>query len=421
MHVFKVLTIIAIFLLGAATAVFLFQPTTQQWDCTDDLCVPVELEQVVTCKGEEGVYVEHCRKVNETGNVSIMTDQENFVTTKITRERYDIEEIPVNHRIRDMIIRDDTLYYTTVTGELILHDLTTNEETTIFLDEELADGLLGLALDQERIILYLYATDIRNVSLDTSNETVDALYNRVSSFVIEDDELTDEIILLDDIPGNGGHVAGKLFIDDKYLYVTTGDSEYQKTNNTILHEKIQETNNLVGKTLRIYLNGSVPQDNPYNNEVYTYGHRNPLGIDKNPQTGSLFISEHGPWRHDEINKLTKGANYGWPGYRCGQEYFNVTANNTKPEYCFDEFTLAPGQLAFIQDENHEWYTSAFVTGLRSKLVYRLIFDDDQVIDSEVFYFRNEPYNISPRLRAITYHNNSLYVAGDQHGLIKLTP
>ena len=423
---FRILTIIAIILLTTITIITLLPGTSsfEQWDCTQDMCAQTTITRATTCKGETGIYLEYCRTTRNTTNITIQTDNENFITTKITQEQYNIEEIPVQHRIRDMIVRNNLLYYTTITGELILHNLTTNQETIIKLDKEIADGLLGIALHPNKtnkVYLYLYATDIREVPLDINNETIDPLHNRVSSFIIHNNSLTNQTILLDNIPGNGGHVSGKLLIKNEYLYITTGDSEYQKTNNTQLHEKILETNNLIGKTLRIYLNGTIPQDNPYNNEVYTYGHRNILGIATNPQTNSLFVAEHGPWRHDEINKLTKGHNYGWPAYRCSQEYHNITTNNTAPSYCFDEWTLAPGQITFIKDENHEWYGSAFVTGLRSQLIYRLIFEQDNIVDSQVFYFKKEDHNISPRLRAITYYDGSLYVAGDQEGLIKISP
>ncbi|MBI4909293.1 MAG: PQQ-dependent sugar dehydrogenase, partial [Acidobacteria bacterium] len=70
-----------------------------------------------------------------------------------------------------------------------------------------------------------------------------------------------------------------------------------------------------GKTLRLNLDGSIPNDNPkldgVVSHVYTYGHRNPQGLDFGPD-GTLYESEHGPKTDDEINVLIPGANYGWP-------------------------------------------------------------------------------------------------------------
>ena len=71
----------------------------------------------------------------------------------------------------------------------------------------------------------------------------------------------------------------------------------------------------VGKSLRINLDGSIPNDNPKPDgvlsHVYTYGHRNPQGIDFGPD-GTLYASEQGPKTDDEVNILKPGSNYGWP-------------------------------------------------------------------------------------------------------------
>ena len=71
----------------------------------------------------------------------------------------------------------------------------------------------------------------------------------------------------------------------------------------------------MGKSLRLNLDGSIPQDNPrlagVVSHVYTYGHRNMQGIDFGPD-GALYASEQGPKTDDEINILKPGANYGWP-------------------------------------------------------------------------------------------------------------
>ena len=89
------------------------------------------------------------------------------------------------------------------------------------------------------------------------------------------------------------------------LYVTMGDAGQEKN--------AQALDSLSGKVLRINPDGSIPGDNPFpGSPVYTYGHRNPQGLDWHPITGDLFITEHGPSRDDEINILAPGGNYGWP-------------------------------------------------------------------------------------------------------------
>jgi len=88
----------------------------------------------------------------------------------------------------------------------------------------------------------------------------------------------------------------------------------------------QDPNTLGGKTLRLNDDGSVPQDNPFvgkpghRPEVYTLGHRSPLGLAMHPGTGEMWQSENGPNGGDEINILKPGANYGWPLVSYGRTY-----------------------------------------------------------------------------------------------------
>ncbi len=70
-------------------------------------------------------------------------------------------------------------------------------------------------------------------------------------------------------------------------------------------------NSLAGKILRIKEDGNIPKDNPFNNAVYSYGHRNPQEIVWN-ENNRLWSTEHGANANDEINIIEKGTNYGWP-------------------------------------------------------------------------------------------------------------
>ena len=113
---------------------------------------------------------------------------------------------------------------------------------------------------------------------------------------------------------------------DRKLYYTIGDQGNDQLGNYCVpiesqrlptQAEIQAKNYAayVGKSLRLNLDGSIPNDNPQiagvRSHVFTYGHRNPQGIDFGPD-GTLYESEHGPKTDDEINILKAGANYGWP-------------------------------------------------------------------------------------------------------------
>jgi glucose/arabinose dehydrogenase len=91
-------------------------------------------------------------------------------------------------------------------------------------------------------------------------------------------------------------------------------------------QSAQRVDNIYGKVLRIGLDGRVPADNPFVNsqgarpEIWTYGHRDVLGLAIDPRNGQIVASEHGPQGGDEINNLQPGRNYGWPNSTYGTEY-----------------------------------------------------------------------------------------------------
>ena len=133
---------------------------------------------------------------------------------------------------------------------------------------------------------------------------------KVVRFTDEGNSLTNPRIIIDLIPAAKYHAGSRLaFGPDSKLYISTGDA----TNKNIA----QDRNSLGGKILRINADGSIPSDNPQKRSpVWSYGHRNPQGL---AWIGDdLYSSEHGPSVFDgpaggdEVNKIVKGGNYGWP-------------------------------------------------------------------------------------------------------------
>ena len=109
---------------------------------------------------------------------------------------------------------------------------------------------------------------------------------------------------------SGRHSGCRLRFRSTYrLYVGTGDAA-TGTNP-------QNLNSLGGKVLRVASDGSIPTDNPFFKRggnaryVWSYGHRNVQGLMKRPGTNELWSAEHGTDRDDEINRIFRGANYGW--------------------------------------------------------------------------------------------------------------
>lgn len=119
-------------------------------------------------------------------------------------------------------------------------------------------------------------------------------------------------------PASGSYGARFAWDKDGSLFVSLGERNVTMT--------AQEPNTHLGKIVRIKDDGSVPKDNPfigkagYLPEIYTLGHRNPLGLYVNPIDGALWSTEEGPQGGDELNLIKAGKNYGWPRVSLGRNY-----------------------------------------------------------------------------------------------------
>lgn len=106
---------------------------------------------------------------------------------------------------------------------------------------------------------------------------------------------------------NGYHNGGDLaFGRDGMLYAVTGEAHDP--------ELAQDPTSVGGKVLRLAPDGSVPADNPFgpDDPAYALGIRNSFGLCVDPRDGTLWETENGPDRDDEVNLIRAGANYGWP-------------------------------------------------------------------------------------------------------------
>lgn len=212
-------------------------------------------------------------------------------------------------------------------------------------------GLLGLALHPDLLqdrgadyvyVAYTYVDTERAPSRWISDpaDPFRSLYAKVVRLTYDQSTgtLRDPVELVAGLPASNDHQALRLKIGpDRKLYLTIGDMGNNQLGNfcrPIESQRLptgvelgrREYTSYVGKVLRIELDGSVPRDNPRLNgvvsHVYSYGHRNPQGIDFGPD-GTLYSTEHGPKTDDEVNIVLAGANYGWPhvaGFRDGRAY-----------------------------------------------------------------------------------------------------
>lgn len=212
-------------------------------------------------------------------------------------------------------------------------------------------GLHGIALHPNfstNNFIYLYYT-----YSGSGNNTL----NRVVRMTYENGKLSDEKIIVDAIPGASNHDGGRIkFGPDGLLYITTGDAQEPSL--------AQDTNSLAGKILRVTDLGDPAPGNPFDNRVYSYGHRNPQGITWDEE-GILWSTEHGPsgleTGNDEVNQIEMGANYGWPDIRGTQ-----TKSGMKSAFIESGrgVAWAPAALTIIDDR-------MFFTGLRGSALYEL--------------------------------------------------
>lgn len=171
---------------------------------------------------------------------------------------------------------------------------------------------------------------------------------------LSDTELTNVEVIFRQLPAveSSGHFGSRLvFARDGSLFVTLG--ERQLKHFTI---RAQDLESHFGKIVRIQPEGGAVSDNPFltvpgaQPEIWSYGHRNVQGAVLHPDTGELWITEHGPKGGDELNRSKPGANYGWPLVTYGIAY-----NGDK---------LGIGeQRAGIEPPVHYWVPSIGTTGL----------------------------------------------------------
>jgi glucose/arabinose dehydrogenase len=211
-----------------------------------------------------------------------------------------------------------------------------------------------------------------------------------------------------------------------YLYVTVGDRNYG--------EMAQDPSSDIGKILRLKDDGTIPQDNPfvgkegYRPEIYTIGHRNPLGLTIHPQTGDLWESEFGPRGGDEVNRIQKGKNYGWILITNGAHYNGEATKlgaNSVPGYedpvLHWEPSINPGNLLFYNGKKFPEWEGAMLMAAMSKSLLLAKFDSQGKVLSQERMLATE---INQRLRDVRQGPDGfIYVATDETAgtILKIEP
>ncbi|MEZ5816535.1 MAG: PQQ-dependent sugar dehydrogenase [Hyphomicrobiaceae bacterium] len=199
-----------------------------------------------------------------------------------------------------------------------------------------------------------------------------------------------EVIFRQQPSHRGGlHFGSRLaFAPDGKLFVTVGERFEMRF--------AQDLGRHWGKVLRLDAEGNAPADNPFvgkadvRPEIWSYGHRNPQAAAINPETGTLWVVEHGPRGGDEVNVIERGANYGWPviGYGIDYSGARIHASTHKegmkqPIYYWVP-SIAPSGMAFYTGSLFPaWRGNLLVGALAGQALHRLVLKNTQVVAEEV--------------------------------------
>ncbi len=221
----------------------------------------------------------------------------------------------------------------------------------------------------------------------------------------------------------GVHFGSRIQFDGKgYMFFTSGERGKK--------ENAQDLSNHLGKVLRLHDDGQVPTDNPFTqtigakSEIWTYGHRNPQGLYYDKATETLYEVEHGPKGGDELNKVEKGKNYGWPVITWGIDYDGTKISDIQEKEGMEQPirywvpSIAPcGMIRITSDKYPNWKGNFLVGALALTHVARVEVDNDKFTKEERLLDK------MGRVRAIAQSPDGyIYVAMESPGmLVRLVP
>ncbi len=263
---------------------------------------------------------------------------------------------------------DSWLWVTERPGRISRINPETGEQRTLAVLSDVYEqgesGLLGMALHPN-------FADSPHVFVAYTWREGSQILERIVRFTYDGSVLGDMRVLLDRIPGATIHDGCRLLIlPDRTLLVTTGDAN--------VASRAQDLQSLSGKVLRLRLDGTIPDDNPFpGSPVWSLGHRNAQGLAWHE--GILYSSEHGPNSDDEINIIERGRNYGWP------DVMGYCDSPTEAEFCRTNAvaepiavwtpTIAPcGLTYYAGGQIPQWENSLVLTTLKASRLIVLTLD-----------------------------------------------
>jgi glucose/arabinose dehydrogenase len=221
------------------------------------------------------------------------------------------------------------------------------------------------------------------------------------------------------------HFGSRITFDEHgHVFFSVGDRGIRKNS--------QDLSNHAGSIMRLNLDGSVPEDNPFSKnkqllpEVWSYGHRNPQGMAYDAENERLWSIEHGPRGGDEINLIHSGANYGWPVISYGKEYWGPIAvgegthrkGMEQPVKVYVP-SIAPGSLLFYSGNAlPDWKGNLLSGALKLQHINRIVLSQQ----GEVLKEERLLEDLGERIRALAQSPQGwLYFSTDSGKIFRLRP
>jgi glucose/arabinose dehydrogenase len=221
----------------------------------------------------------------------------------------------------------------------------------------------------------------------------------------------------------GQHFGSRIeFDNDGFLFFSIGERGERDINP-------QDITRDCGKIYRLYDDGRIPEDNPFINSpntkkaIYSYGHRNPQGMLKNPKTGEIWVHEHGPQGGDEINIIQKGKNFGWPVISYGINYDGTSFTDLTSKEGMEQPlfywvpSIAPSGFAFVTSNKYpDWNGNLLVGSLKFQYLERLVLNNGKVVKREKLLDK-----IGRVRDVVQAPDGYIYVAVEGKGILKIVP
>jgi glucose/arabinose dehydrogenase len=233
-----------------------------------------------------------------------------------------------------------------------------------------------------------------------------------------------DLLVSDSVTDTDRHFGSRIAFSDKHVFFSIGDRGIRPNS--------QDLKTHSGSIIRLNMDGTVPEDNPFiknNNghgEIFSYGHRNPQGLFWDNNHEKLWSIEHGPRGGDEINLIKSGGNYGWPVISYGKEYwspFAVGEGTSKKgmEQPVKHYvpSIAPSSLIIYNGKAFpEWQGSILAGALKMQHINIVKLSDsfEAIKETRILNHLNE------RVRALTQDNEGrVYFSTDSGNIYVIKP